>query len=125
MKQFVAVIHHEDDSAYGLTFPDFPGCFAAADDMDGVVAAGVEALTLWFEDQPDDTEPTALDKVDPDGGALVLIPWVGRSARNERVNVMLPKATLDAVDAHAKLRHMNRSEFLAAAALAEIEGRHS
>ena len=26
-------VHKDPDSAYGVTFPDFPGCFSAADEL--------------------------------------------------------------------------------------------
>ncbi|MBW7920648.1 MAG: type II toxin-antitoxin system HicB family antitoxin [Rubellimicrobium sp.] len=53
MRNYTIIIHHDTDSAYGLTFPDLPGCFAAADSWDEIPAAAAEALDLWFEDEPD------------------------------------------------------------------------
>ena len=38
MKPYIAIVHKDQDSAYGLSFPDAPGCFSAADDMDDVFA---------------------------------------------------------------------------------------
>ncbi|WP_171500827.1 type II toxin-antitoxin system HicB family antitoxin, partial [Acinetobacter guerrae] len=29
-------VHKDQDSAYGLTFPDLEGCFSAADDMQDI-----------------------------------------------------------------------------------------
>ena len=49
MKPYIAIIHKDPDSAYGLTFPDAPGCFSAADEMDDLFANASEALALWFE----------------------------------------------------------------------------
>jgi predicted RNase H-like HicB family nuclease len=49
MKPFVAIVHKERDSAYGVTFPDAPGCFSAADDMDDLFVNAAEALELWSE----------------------------------------------------------------------------
>lgn len=42
-------VHHDDGSAYGLTFPDFPGCFAAADDLADVPRIVQEAVEVHFE----------------------------------------------------------------------------
>ena len=50
MKTYLALVHKEADSAYGLSFPDLPGCFAAADSETDILQAGAEALELWFED---------------------------------------------------------------------------
>ena len=44
-----AIVHKEGDTAYGLSFPDYPGCFAAADSWDKIPGAATEALDLWFE----------------------------------------------------------------------------
>lgn len=51
MLYLTAIVHKETDSAYGLTFPDLPGCFAASDSLDGIPVAAAEALDLWFRDQ--------------------------------------------------------------------------
>ena len=50
MKTFFAIVHKESDSAFGVTFPDLPGCFSAADRMEDVLPNACEALDLWFED---------------------------------------------------------------------------
>ena len=62
MRYFTAIVHQDENSAYGLTFPDLPGCFAAADDWDGIPAAATEALDLWFEDEPD-VVPASLEAI--------------------------------------------------------------
>ena len=49
MKPYIAIVHKDPDSAYGLTFPDAPGCFSAADEMDDLFANASEALALWTQ----------------------------------------------------------------------------
>lgn len=49
MKPYIAIVHKDPDSAYGLTFPDAPGCFSAADEMDDLFATAEEAIALWTE----------------------------------------------------------------------------
>lgn len=82
MRYFTAISHQDGDSAYGLTFPDLPGCFAASDTWDGIPAAAAEALDLWFEDTPD-VDPAPLDAIRnredvvselAAGGVLMLVP---------------------------------------------------
>lgn len=71
MKPFVAIVHREPNSAYGVTFPDAPGCFAAADEMDDLFANAADALALWAEGLREDgiAAPQARDlseiKADP------------------------------------------------------------
>lgn len=49
MKPFIAIVHKDPESAYGLSFPDAPGCFSAAGEIDDVFANAAEALELWAE----------------------------------------------------------------------------
>ncbi len=62
MRYFTAVVHKDEGTAYGLSFPDLPGCFAAAGTCDGIPAPAAMALDLWFEDQADVT-PTNLNAI--------------------------------------------------------------
>ena len=51
MTHYIALVHKDEGSAFGLTFPDLPGCFSAADDERDLVANAVEALAFWAEDE--------------------------------------------------------------------------
>lgn len=50
MKTYFAVVHKDADSAFGVTFPDLPGCFSAADRIEDVLPNASKALELWFDD---------------------------------------------------------------------------
>ena len=47
MKTYIGLVSKEADSAYGIMFPDAPGCFSAADHLDDVFAMASEALNGW------------------------------------------------------------------------------
>ncbi len=72
MKPYIVIVHKDADSAYGMTFPDAPGCFSAADEADDLFAMAREALELWAEGMRDDglaiTEPCDFKalRADPD-----------------------------------------------------------
>jgi predicted RNase H-like HicB family nuclease len=130
MKYFYAVVHKDEDSAYGVHFPDLPGCFSAADDLNDVVPNAVEAMELWLEDQ---SEPAASDIARirelaaedlAEGAFLVAVPRVTTAGKLTRVNLSLDMGTLAAIDAAASARKLTRSGFLAEAARNEIQGRH-
>lgn len=59
MKPYIVIVHKEENSAYGMTFPDAPGCFSAADEMGDIFAMATEALELWAEGKREDGEPIA------------------------------------------------------------------
>ena len=44
MTHDIALVHKDKSSAFGVQFPDVPGCFSAAGDMDDLVANAMEAL---------------------------------------------------------------------------------
>lgn len=130
MRYYTAIVHQDGDSAFGLTFPDLPGCFAAADTWDDIPAAAAEALDLWFEDQADVT-PMALDVVRKvpavteamAGGAVLLpVPYIPADTAVDRVNITMERGLLRAIDETAKARGMTRSSFLASAARRELVG---
>lgn len=130
MRYFTAIVHQDGKSAFGLTFPDLPGCFAAADDWNSIPTAATEALDLWFEDMPD-VEPSSLDtlrqsesvkKELAEGGILLPVPYIPADTAVERVNVTIERSLLRAIDETAKKRGMTRSSFLASAARHELTG---
>lgn len=51
MKNFIAVVHKDADSAFGVRFPDLPSVFSAADHAGDLVANAIEALQIWAEDE--------------------------------------------------------------------------
>ena len=130
MKTYLALVHKEPDSAYGLAFPDLPGCFAAADAEGDILRNAVEALELWFEDaapvSPRGPEAIAAEVAADlaQGAFLIAVPLVQPASRQKRVNISLDAATLDAIDTAAEGLGLTRSGFLAMAALNEIKGGH-
>jgi predicted RNase H-like HicB family nuclease len=130
MRYYTAIVHKDENSAYGVSFPDLPGCFAASDSWDGIPAAATEAIDLWLEDQPD-TEPASLDAIRKrqdviaelaEGAVLMPVPYIPADTALERVNISMDRGLLRAIDATAKARRMTRSSFLASAARREIVG---
>jgi len=81
MKTFIALVHKDEDSAWGVTFPDLPGCFSAADSFSDVLAQAGQALELWFKDQPM-VEPRDMDAIKDEvaddvtrGACLMVVPY--------------------------------------------------
>ncbi len=130
MKTYLALVHKDETSAYGLSFPDLPGCFSAADDYADIISKAAEALDLWFEDQaevePRDFAAIRAEVADElrDGAFLVAIPYVRRTTRQTRVNISLDVGTLDAIDTAAKALSLTRSAFISMATTNEIRGGH-
>lgn len=54
MKPYIVIVHKDEHSAYGMSFPDAPGCFSAAEDIDDIFVMATEALELWAEGMRED-----------------------------------------------------------------------
>jgi Uncharacterized conserved protein len=129
MRYFIGIVHNDEDSAYGIHFPDVPGCFSAADDLDDLPAAASEALSLWLEDAPQDITPRSMAELRADadvqaalkdGAFLMSVPMIALTGRTVKANLTMDAGLLDAIDRTAKARNLTRSAFLADLARREI-----
>ena len=123
---YVAVIDKDPGSAYGVRFPEVPGCYSAADSFDDIVPNAIEALSLFFEDG-EPAPPRGIEAVREqvagsiaEGAVLMMIPYVRHRKRVVRVNLSLEKGFLDTLDEAARMRGMTRSAFVQKAATREI-----
>src|ERR1700719_953574 len=46
MRQYIALIHKDKDSDFGVSFPDLPGCVTAGRTLEEARTLAAEALTL-------------------------------------------------------------------------------
>jgi predicted RNase H-like HicB family nuclease len=123
MRNYFAVVHKEEDSAFGIYFPDLRGCFSAGDTEDEALANARIALRLYAEDAEDLPEPRgAADlrqdeevRKELDQGAFLIVVPVVIADRKERYNLMLDRSLVSAADQEAKVAGVNRSEFVAQA----------
>jgi predicted RNase H-like HicB family nuclease len=118
----------DDNHAHGVTIPDFPGCFSAADDWVLLPTNIQEAIELYCEGEDMEIPaPTPLEKLmsnlEYEGGAWLLVDVdVSRlSTKPIRINISLPENLVQNIDRYAKTHHLTRSGFLARAAMAEIQ----
>lgn len=123
---YVAVIDKDVGSAYGVRFPDVPGCFSAADTFNEIIPNAIEALSLFFEGReiiPARSIEEVREEVAEDlatGAVLMMIPYIADRRQVVRVNLSLDQGLLDTMDEAARARGMTRSAFVAKAATREI-----
>jgi predicted RNase H-like HicB family nuclease len=120
MTTYVALIHKDPDSDYGVSFPDLPGCVTAGSTLDEAIAMAKEALALHIEGLLEDNEdvpaPTPADQIDRDDALLVTAIEVPDDLKVERINVTVPALALLRFDAFAERRGMTRSGLFVEAA---------
>jgi predicted RNase H-like HicB family nuclease len=115
--------------AHGIEFPDFPGCFSAADDWQEINMMAQEAVECHMagESLPIPA-PTPLENLAGDrrykGGVWMLVDLdLSRiDPAPKRVNISLPGSLLSQIDSYAEARHLSRSGFLAKAAQEAMQG---
>ncbi len=130
--RYIAFIHKDPDSAYGVSFPDMPGCFSAGDTIDEAVRNAVEALSghVRFLEADGDPVPAPRDfdaimsdpqlAEDREGAMTTVVPLVRDRGSTTRINISLDLGLLEAIDAAARERGQTRSAFLSSAARREI-----
>lgn len=130
--RYVAFIHKDPDSCFGVSFPDVPGCISAGDTLDEALRNAVEALgshIRWMESDGDEVpSPRPLEAIvaDPEfaedrkGATFAYVPLVRDLGSTTRINVSLDLGLLQAIDAEARQRGQTRSAFIASAVRSEL-----
>ena len=133
MKTYFAFVHKDEDSAYGIVFPDLPGCFSAGDDFDEAVRNAHEALRLHLEalrdhgrdiPQPRNFEALIADpemREEAREAALIAVP-LELDSETIDVTVALEPDLVDAVDAAARRSGLTRADYLAEAVREKVAG---
>jgi predicted RNase H-like HicB family nuclease len=73
MPHYIALIHKDADSCYGVSFPDIPGVFTAGDTIDEAMEQAAEVLQIAAEDW-----------INPDGSTGFKPPRTIDELRNDR-----------------------------------------
>jgi predicted RNase H-like HicB family nuclease len=126
---FIALIHKEANSDYGVSFPDLPGVATAGVDLDDARRMAEEALALHLEGMEEDNEPipepssleAIMSDLDNRSGVAVLVDGPRQSFKTVRVNVTVPEDELERIDKFAGEHGYTRSGFLLYAAKREME----
>ena len=129
MRSYIALIHKEAASDYGVSLPDLPGCVTAGTTLDEARAFAEEALALHLAGMAEDgeavPEPSSLESVMADrenrDAVAVLVSVKGAAPKAVRINITVPEDVLARVDAYAEQHGMSRSGFLVHAAKREME----
>jgi predicted RNase H-like HicB family nuclease len=133
MARYLALVDFAD-GAYGVSFPDAPGCTAMATTMDEAINDAADALAEWMADEiAEGRAPpvprNAIDLVTNDevsealssGAVFASIPVILNSGKLARANISLDVGLLAEIDEEARKRGVTRSAFLAAAARDKIK----
>jgi len=122
--EYIAYLHKERKSDFGVSFPDFPGCVTAGKTLEEARRMAAEALSLHIEGMMDDGEPipeaSTLDSLANDPaikGAVAFLVNVDVAEKAERFNITARRSQMQEIDRRAKKEGMTRSAYIVAAAL--------
>ena len=129
MANYIAIVHKDPRSDFGVSFPDFPGCITAGSTIDEAKDMAHDALSLHIKGMLEDVDnipvPSKLEDIMDDSdysdAAAILVVSVSEvKPRSVRVNITVPEDMLRKIDSVAKKRGMSRSSFLVHAAQSVI-----
>jgi predicted RNase H-like HicB family nuclease len=132
-KYYLGVVEKDVDSAYGVWFPDVPGCLPATDEFDDLPRVAAEVLRQHVEALESNGRPVPEPRPLADamgdkdvrkalrhGATTMLVPLLADPGRTVRVNVTVERGLLIQIDEAAEARGLTRSAFLAQAAREKI-----
>jgi predicted RNase H-like HicB family nuclease len=131
MAAYIALIHKDHDSDYGVSFPDFPGCVTAGGTLDEARAMAAEALTFHIDGMKEDGDPipepsdlaTVMRERRNKDAVAFLVDADTRPSKTVRVNITLPEDVLKEIDSFAEREGFTRSGLIVKAAL-DVPGLH-
>lgn len=126
--EYIAYLHKDRKSDFGVSFPDFPGCVTAGKTLEEARRLAPEALAMHIEGMIEDgdplPEPSTLDALADDPamkGAVAFLVSVDIAEKAERFNITARRSQMEEIDRRAKKEGMTRSAYMVAAALAAKE----
>lgn len=122
VKSYIAYLHKDRGTDYGVSFPDFPGCITAGRTLEEAYRKAPEALSLHVAGMIEDGEklptPSTIEDVahDPDakGALAILVP--ARTERTVRINITARESQIERIDVLARKAGLKRSAYLVQAA---------
>ncbi|WP_027185159.1 type II toxin-antitoxin system HicB family antitoxin [Desulfovibrio inopinatus] len=134
MKEYFAVIHKDENSDYGVFFPDVPGCFTTGETLESARTHAAEVLFEHIEalreDGVDIPEPSTLDQVIHAEGvegavAFLAVPLLVDPPKVERKNITALSTEWARIDSAAKSTGKSRSAFMVQASLEQARQREA
>jgi predicted RNase H-like HicB family nuclease len=121
---YIAYLHKDSKSDYGVSFPDFPGCITAGKTLQEAQQMAEEALSLHIQGMIEDgeaiPEPSSIDALanDPARESAVAF-WVQAELPDKavRINITAREKQIEKIDRLAREAGMTRSAYFVHSAL--------
>lgn len=122
--EYIAYLHKDAKSDYGVSFPDFPGCVTAGSTLEKARRMAAEALSFHIAGMREDgeaiPEPSTLDDLRNDPamkGAVAFLVEVEEPEKTIRVNITARESQIAEIDSRAQAAKLSRSAYIVRSAL--------
>jgi len=121
--EYIAYLHKDRKSDFGVSFPDFPGCVTAGKTLDEARCMAGEALALHIRGMVEDGEtvpdPSTIDDVVDDPaieGAVAFLVGVDLE-KTVRINITARESQIKRIDRLPSQAGMSRSSYIVQASV--------
>jgi predicted RNase H-like HicB family nuclease len=122
---YIAYLHKDRNSDFGVSFPDFPGCVTAGKTLDEAHRMAAQALALHISGMIEDGDaipaPSTLDALAEDparkNAVAFLVHADPQADRTVRINITAREKQLERINQLASQAGMTRSAYLVHSAL--------
>ncbi len=123
--EYIAYLHKDKNSDYGVSFPDFPGCITAGSTLEEARRMAAEALSFHIaglrEDGDPIPEPSTLDDLRNDpamkGAVAFLVEGKEQPEKTVRINITARESEIAEIDSRARAARLTRSAYIVRRAL--------
>ena len=117
---YIAYLHKDRESDFGVSFPDFPGCITAGKTLEEAHRVAAEALALHIAGMVEDgdaiPDPSTLDALAEDparkGAVAFLVHVEPGTERTVRINITAREKQVEEIDKLANEAGLTRSAFM-------------
>jgi len=117
--EYIAYLHKDKKSDYGVSFPDFPGCITAGSTLEQARRMAAEALSFHIASMKKDGEPipqpSTLDDLRNDPamkGAVAFLVEAAEPEKTVRFNITARQSQLSEIDSRARAAWLTRSAYM-------------
>ncbi|HUB20600.1 MAG TPA: type II toxin-antitoxin system HicB family antitoxin [Acidobacteriaceae bacterium] len=122
--EYIAYLHKDKNSDYGVSFPDFPGCITAGSTLEEARRMAAEALSFHIAGMEEDGEtipqPSTLDDLCRDPvlrDAVAFLVEARVPERTVRINITARESEIAEIDTRARAARLTRSAYMVRRAL--------
>jgi predicted RNase H-like HicB family nuclease len=130
--EYIAYLHKDNKSDFGVSFPDFPGCVTAGRSLDEARRRAPEALAFHIAGMLEDGEkipkPSKIDDLvgdsDRQNAVAFLVTTDFPKAKTVRVNVTARENQIELIDRLARQAGMTRSAYMVQSATSGVTSKN-